>query len=108
MTREHVKLIVAEAKIASLETEIAELRKDRERLTELDKRYRWRTIAEFHEDYGPCVVINIEDPGHLEIEWVTSLDYDESLWTHFSQIAPLSNEEAELMIAAMAEGKGAE
>lgn len=72
-------------------------------LTRLADPYRWRPIAELHEDYGPCVLINIADPGGLEIGSNLNTDYNESLWTHFSQIVPLSNEEAERLKAAAQE-----
>jgi len=63
-----------------------------------EERYRWRPIEELHEDFGPCVLINIEDPGYLEIGSNVNIDYDESLWTHFTKITPLLTEEAEKMI----------
>lgn len=72
--------------------------------TELDKlseRYRWRPIAELHEDYGPCVVMNIEDTGRLEVWSNMQTDYEELEWTHFSQIVPLGQEEYENLREAM-------
>ena len=66
-------------------------------LTKLADRYRWRPIAELHEDYGSCVLMNIDDPGYMEIGSNLNTDYDESQWTHFSQIVPLTTEEAERM-----------
>lgn len=63
------------------------------------ERYRWRPIAELHEDYGPCVLMHIPDPGYLEIGTNTDIDFDESQWTHFSQITPLSIEDGERMLA---------
>lgn len=57
-------------------------------------RYRWRPISEIHEDLGEVVMINIHNPGNMELG--SSLDHEfcETDWTHFSQIAPLSQEEA--------------
>lgn len=70
-------------------------------LTKFADRYRWRPIAELHEDYGPCVLMHIDDPGLLEIGSNLNLDYDESRWTHFSQIVPLTQEEADVMKEAL-------
>lgn len=62
-------------------------------------RYRWRPIAELHEDYGDCVLINIKDPGYIKTGSNLDVDFDASLWTHFSQITPLSQEEYERLKA---------
>lgn len=70
-------------------------------LEALADRYRWRPISEMHEDYGPCVLINIYDPGDLEIGNNLCLDWDESRWTHFSQLVPLTQEQAQKMIDEM-------
>ena len=71
---------------------------------ELDQ-YRWRPISEIHEDYGPCVLMNIEDAGYLEIGSNLDLDFDESLWTHFSEVPKLSTEEGERLIEEMEAAK---
>lgn len=68
-------------------------------LMRLANRYCWRPIRELHEDYGPCVIMNIEDPGYLEVASANDCEFDESRWTHFSQIVPLGCEEAERMKA---------
>ena len=67
---------------------------------------RWRPIAEAHEDLGTLVLINIHDAGDLRLAHVC--DYSPVSWeeasegmTHFSQIAPLTNEQAEALIAAI-------
>lgn len=78
------------------------LRMFEEIATELEaarERYRWRPIAEIHEDYGRCVLMHILAPGYLEIGTNTDTDFDESQWTHFSPITPLSNEDGERMLA---------
>lgn len=63
-------------------------------LDKLESRYRWHPISEIHEDHGPVVLINLHD---LDIKLGSNLDldFDESRWTHFSRIAPLSSEEAD-------------
>lgn len=63
--------------------------------------YHWRPIAEIHEDFGPCVVIDINDPGCFSLEWVTDLDFDEDDWTHFAVSPRLTNEDAERLKAEM-------
>lgn len=70
-------------------------------MRELAERYQWHPISEIHEDYGPCVVININDPGDMALASNLDLDWDESLWTHFSRIVPLWHEEAERLKEAM-------
>jgi len=67
---------------------------------EMWKRYHWRPIGEIHEDYGPCVLINLKDPGYQEMGSNLDTDFDESLWTHFTQITPLTHEEARELLAA--------
>lgn len=62
-------------------------------LDRLAKRYCWRPIAELHEDYGQCVLMHIDDPGHMEVGSNLDVDFDASLWTHFAQIVPLGQEE---------------
>lgn len=64
------------------------------------ERYRWRPITEMHEDFGPCVLINI---NHRSIDLGNNLSpwYDESDWTHFTQITPLTTEQAEKLKAEM-------
>lgn len=64
-------------------------------------RYRWRPIREIHEDYGPCVAIDINDPGYQEIVSNLYKDYDETQWTHFAQLPELTNTEAERLIAEL-------
>jgi hypothetical protein len=71
-----------------------------EQLAEARERQKWRPISELHEDYGTCVLINIDDPGHLVTGSNLDLDYDESKWTHFSRIALLGQKEYEEMIDA--------
>lgn len=63
--------------------------------------YRWRPIAEMHEDCGSCVLMDIDDAGDLAIGSNLDTDFDESLWTHFAEVPKLTNEEAEKLIAAM-------
>jgi len=72
--------------------ELASLLERRER--EAVSMYRWRPIAEIHEDFGPCVVMRIDDPGSLAV--MSSLDenFDESDWTHFALVPRLTNEDA--------------
>lgn len=68
-------------------------------LEKFKEHYRWRPIEELHEDFGPCVLINlIEDPCYLVIGSNLNVDYDESQWTHFTQITPLWTEDAKDMI----------
>lgn len=70
-------------------------------LTRLAERYCWRPISEIHEDCGPCVVMHINDPGNIELTSNLCPEFDESDWTHFSQIVPLTNAQAEEMRAEM-------
>ena len=60
-------------------------------LNAMHERYRWRPIAELHEDFGPCVGININDPGYLVIVHANDCEPDEAV-THFTRFAPLSYE----------------
>ena len=65
-------------------------------LAELDavrSRYSWQPISEIHEDYGPCVLVNVDDPGHMEIGSNLDVDFDESQWTHFVPVPALGQEE---------------
>lgn len=57
--------------------------------------YRWRPIDQIHEDFGPCVLMHINDPGHLNLGSNLDLDFDESQWTHFAEVPKLTHEEAE-------------
>ncbi len=66
------------------------------------KRYEWRAISDIHEDYGPCVVINlIEDGCYQEIHHVCDLDFNIDDWTHFAEVPKLTTERAEQLIAEM-------
>ena len=56
---------------------------------------KWRPISEIHEDFGPCVLIDIDDPGHMGIGNNLDPDFDESGWTHFAEAPKLTSEEAE-------------
>ncbi len=64
-------------------------------------RYRWRPIVELHEDFGPCVGINIHDPGYLVVVHANDVEQDEFV-THFTRITSLTCEEVEKMQAARA------
>lgn len=66
-------------------------------------RYRWRPISEIHEDFGPCVLMNIDDPGKLGIGSNLQLDWEESKseWTHFAEVPKLTNEDAYKLKLAM-------
>lgn len=52
----------------------------------------WRPISEIHEDYGPCILVNIEDPGYMEIGSNLDLDFDASEWTHFHPVPDMELE----------------
>lgn len=58
---------------------------------------RWRPISEMHEDYGQCVLMNLADPGGLELGNNLDLDWDETQWTHFAQVPRLTTKDAERM-----------
>ena len=60
-------------------------------------RYRWRSISELHEDYGTCLLLDVNDEDGNNLALGSNLDvgFDEKKWTHFSPITPLSQEEAE-------------
>jgi len=81
--------------IADLLDELAALQKQL-------KHYEWRPISQIHEDYGPCVLMDIEDPGYLEVSSNLDTDLDESQWTHFAEVPKLTNEQADDLLAAMA------
>lgn len=66
-------------------------------------RHRWRQISELHEDYGMCVLMNIDDLGYFGIGSNTNIDYNESLWTHFAPILELGQEEYERLRAEVSE-----
>ncbi len=70
----------------------------RDLVNKMYERYRWRPIAELHEDFGPCVGINIHDPGYLVIVHANDIEQDE-LVTHFTRFAPLSCEQVDKMRA---------
>jgi hypothetical protein len=80
-----------------LEVYAARLKEEFERLAQ----YRWRPISEIHEDYGPCVLMRIDDPGYLEVGSSLDPDFDEREWTHFTEVPKLTGEEAERLKAAM-------
>lgn len=63
----------------------------------------YRPIAQMHEDDGPCVVLNIEDPTDLQVAHVCDPDFDETLtWaTHFAPAPKLTCEQAEKLIEEM-------
>lgn len=69
--------------------------------TDAINRYRWRPIADIHEDYGECILLDINDPGGPEIGNNCSLWFDEEDWTHFAQLPELTNEMADEMIAGL-------
>jgi hypothetical protein len=68
----------------------------RELVNAMYERYRWRPISELHEDFGPCVGININDPGHVVIVHACDTEPD-VLVTHFTRFAPLSCEQVDKM-----------
>ena len=63
--------------------------------------HEWRPISEIHEDFGSCVLMQIDDPGHVAIGSNLDLDWDESKWTHFAPVPHLTTEQAESLKAAM-------
>lgn len=70
------------------------------------ERHQWRPIAEMHEDHGPCVVMDIDDPGRLEIGHVCDIERDWEEWaTHFAPVPPLTSEQADSLAAAIRAGK---
>lgn len=88
-----------------LEVIVSEQRRKIALREEYFARFRWRPISEIHEDLGTCVLININDPGDIGIGSNLNTDWDESRWTHFHQIAPLTNEQAEAMNREMEAAK---
>lgn len=66
----------------------------------------WQPIAQIHEDHGTCVVIDIEDPGYIEVAHVcqeTPIPFSDVLkWaTHFAPLPRLTNEDAERLLEEM-------
>lgn len=92
----------------ALATELAKTREraykaeaEVERLRAALGHYRWRPISEIHEDYGSCVLMHLEDPGYLEIGTNLDVGFDESQWTHFTEVPKLSHTEAQELLAAL-------
>ena len=54
--------------------------------TRLFNYHKWYPISELHEDFGPCVLLNINDPTCMQIKSNLDLDFIESEWTHFCRI----------------------
>ncbi len=81
-----------------VESSNAAARRRDERIKVLEERYRWRPISEIHEDYGDCVLVNINtDCGNLQVGSNLNLDFDESEWTHFTRFASIGQVEYERM-----------
>lgn len=72
-----------------------------EEALKISQRHSWRPIAQIHEDYGPCVLINLNDPGYIEIGSNLNTEFDESQWTHFTQISELTTNEADRLKSIM-------
>lgn len=53
----------------------------------------WRPIAEIHEDFGPCVLINFRDCGYQQIGSNVDSDFDAKRWTHFAKLPLLTTEQ---------------
>jgi len=66
---------------------------------------RWRPLSEAHEDHGPVILIDIQDPGSQMISHVCAETWPDDIegMTHFAKLPPLTNEEAEEMLAATPE-----
>lgn len=62
---------------------------------EAAKRATWRPIGEVHEDFGTVVLIDIDDPGRIELEWPGRIDIEDCRWTHFAEMPSLTHEMAE-------------
>jgi hypothetical protein len=75
---------------------IAEVRRLREAV-------RWRPLSEAHEDHGPVILMDIKDPGFQMISHVCAETWPDDIegMTHFAKLPPLTNEEAEEMLAAL-------
>jgi hypothetical protein len=61
--------------------------------------YSWRPISEIHEDLGPCVLMNIEDPGYMVIGSNLDEGFNETDFTHFAEVPKLTGQEAEALRA---------
>ena len=87
---------------------ILDLLDARRRIAELEARYKWRPISEAHEDHGPCVYIDIQDPGSQCIAHVCDVNYAEDIegMTHFAQLPELTQEMAQDLIAAQRQKEG--
>ncbi len=66
-------------------------------LNAMHERYRWRPIAELHEDMGSCVGIDIRDPGYVVVVHANDTEPDAHV-THFTRFAPLTNEQANVLL----------
>lgn len=91
------------AKIEALDTQLADLLRENAELKRsvktLEDALAWRPISEIHEDYGPCVCINlIRDQCYVEVHWCTEVEFNESDWTHFARVPQLLTENAERII----------
>lgn len=47
----------------------------RNRIEELQLRAKWRPISEIHEDFGPCILVNL-DLGPADLHIGSNLDRD--------------------------------
>ena len=66
----------------------------------------WRPISEAHEDFGPVVLIDMADPGSVELAHVCDLHWWKKAegMTHFAQL-PLLTEAIATAALARLEGK---
>ena len=69
------------------------------------KRAKWRPITEVHEEFGPVVVIDANDPGGVTVQWPgeIALDDDGTRWTHFAELPLLTNEMGAAMMESLYE-----
>lgn len=73
------------------------------RLEKLEARYAFRPLSMAHEDFGPLVLVDIEDPGHIGISHACATDWEEATegMTHFAPVPELTTETAERLLREM-------
>lgn len=53
---------------------------------------QWRPIAEIHEDYGQCVLLNLAS-AYMELGNNLDLDFESMGWTHFAPVPRLTHDD---------------
>lgn len=103
LKKEMVNLRATQCCDPAIDARIGVLMEENTRLKAELAHYKWRPIAEIHEDFGPCVLMNIFGLEDAELGSSMDNDFDALRWTHFAEAPKLSNEDGERLLA---EAKG--